>query len=152
MWGEDLKEDIAGDFMRGVVNTVSAACQDCVLNSQNIQLDVPTCDEQVEQAAIFRGTVSTESSNQTKDIFCTLRRWQQSGPLMWINMSFYPVDRGYSLEFRPPILMECTSHTISIVATIMIVGIPLMLLIGLLVVVVIRKNIVQQKGMVIERL
>jgi hypothetical protein len=90
MWGEDLKTDIARDFMREVVNSVSAACQDCVVTSEDIQVnDAPTCSE---GSAIFRGTVSTESSSRTQDIFCALSRWQQGMPLILINDNFSLVD------------------------------------------------------------
>jgi hypothetical protein len=110
MWGDDLKADIARDFMREVVNSVSAACQDCVVTSEDIQVnDVPTCSDQVERAAIFRGTLSTESSSRTQDIFCALSRWQQSGPLVRIGVDFHLVDRGCSIELRSLDALECVT-------------------------------------------
>jgi hypothetical protein len=155
MWGEDLKTDIARDFMRVAVNTVSAACQDCVITSEDIQVnDVPTCSEQVERAAIFRGTVSTESPSRTQDIFCALSRWQQSGPQVRIGVDFHLVDRGCSIELRSLETMECitgptetSSFTlIAIVTGSTVGGLLLLLLLGLLMGIIGLRRTVWQNG------
>ena len=109
IWPEELKMEFARTFMDEVVNAVSAACQECVITSENIVVaGTPTCSQQVEGAAVFRGTVSTESLGRTQNIFCALSRWQQSGPLVWIDSDFHLVDRGCPAELRSPGAVECT--------------------------------------------
>jgi hypothetical protein len=98
MWEEDLKADIASDFRREIVNTIIRVCDDCVITTQDIEVAAPTCSEQVNGAAIFKGTVSTESLFRTQDIFCALMQWQLSGLLVQISMVWYRVDQNCSTE------------------------------------------------------
>jgi hypothetical protein len=100
MWGADT----ARDFIRGVA---SAECQDCVITTQDIQIeDVPTCNEQ-ERTVTVRGTVSTESPSRTQNVFCALNRWQQSGPLIVLD------DRIYLIDSNLPLMAGATSQTTS---------------------------------------
>jgi hypothetical protein len=95
MWTEEQKADIVSNFTRELMNIVSTACQNCMDTTEDIQvIDGPTCSKQVERAAIFRGTISTESLSRTRDIFCALNQWQQSGSS--IGKVFYPVNWNFS--------------------------------------------------------
>jgi hypothetical protein len=96
MWTEEQKADIVSNFTRELMNIVSTACQNCMDTTEDIQvIDGPTCSKQVERAAIFRGTISTESLSRTRDIFCALNQWQQSGSS--IGKDFYPVNWNFSI-------------------------------------------------------
>jgi hypothetical protein len=66
MWEEDLKVHIASDFRSEIVNTIIRVCDDCVITTQDIEMVTPTCSKQVNGAAIFKGTVSTESKFRTR--------------------------------------------------------------------------------------
>ena len=108
-WGEDLKVEIAKSFLRNMVNIVGATCQNCAITPQDITIESPpTCSQQVERATLFRGRVSTRNVSRTDDIFCALNRWQQSGPLIYINSNVHLVDRRCALD-RSLDAMECAS-------------------------------------------
>ena len=94
-WEEELVADITRDFMNALVSISSAACQDCVVTSQNIRVAGVSCSE--DGAALFSGTVLTGDSSRTTNIICTLTQWQQSGPQVIINGNYVLVDSSLRL-------------------------------------------------------
>ena len=105
-WGENQKMDIARVFVSEVVNIVNAACDNVTVRNI-VVASPPTCSQQVMRAAIFRGTISTESASRTQEIFCVLSLWKQSGPLVRINSNFHLVDEGCTLGLRSLDDVEC---------------------------------------------
>ena len=158
IWPEELKMEFARIFVVEVVNAVSAACQECVVTSENIVVaSTPTCSQQVERAAVFRGTMSTESLSRTQAIFCALSRWQQSGPLVWIDSDFHLVDRSCAIELGSLDIAECTSvlsksssfPTIPVIVTSSATAIFLLLVLNLIVMIVmlkLRRSLKQKNG------
>ena len=112
-WGDGLSQHIAGNFLNDVMNAVTAECRDCVVSAENVVLlSSPTCSEEVMRAAVFRGMITTESRGQTEDIFCALKSWQESSPLVLINGDLLLVDQGCSVELESLESRECSNTPI----------------------------------------
>ena len=111
-WVGDLKEHISDSFSEEMVNVVVEECSECSIMTDNIVIsNSPTCSNQVEGAALFRGSITTSEVSLTENIFCALKRWQETEPLIAINNQLYQVDKRCNLESDSLTSSECSGYS-----------------------------------------
>ena len=104
-WEPDTERSIIGSFEDTLQSVVSTQCESCL---QGLSIDRVDCSSQVAGAAVFRGTVNTDESSTTEEIFCALYSWQQSGPLVLFNNQLQLVDESCSARLESPVDTECS--------------------------------------------
>ena len=111
-WVGDMKEHISDSFSEEVMNVVVVECSECSIMTDNIVIsNSPTCSNQVEGAALFRGSITTSEVSLTENIFCALKRWQETEPLIAINNQLYQVDKRCNLESDSLTSSECSGYS-----------------------------------------
>lgn len=127
-WGDSLKESIAGAFQDEIIRIVELQCSDCRVSQSTVQtLGLPTCSSKVENAVLFRGTITSATTSQTESVFCSLQEWQQTTPLININSNLFTVDSSCSLRvdsFSSPecVLSSTTPNLVLVIAIAVPVG------------------------------
>ena len=88
---ESIKE------MKNVLQSVVvSACQDCSTFSR-IMILKATCSM---NGVLVNGNITIANISERENILCALYSWQNSGPLIQINSSFYLVDRRHPLIYK----------------------------------------------------
>lgn len=120
-WDSDIKQQISRRFMDIILSVVAAECELCLIVSSDLIINTE-CSSQVERATVFRGTINTDESSTTEDIFCALYSWQQSGPFVLVNNSLHLVDQSCSAILESPADPECAAPPNSFNVLIISVG------------------------------
>lgn len=111
-WNADQKQNIAAKFLRILEGVATVQCLDCILNDATLLLtDGPTCSAITENAAVFRGSVSTQQLNLTKAIFCALNEWLVTGPIVQLlSDKNYFLDQDCLFKLSSPTSSECSDR------------------------------------------
>lgn len=104
-WEPDTEQSIISSFEDTLQSVVSTRCDSCL---EGLAIDSLDCSSQVEGAAVLRGTVNSDESSSTEDIFCALYSWQQSGPLVLFDDQLRLVDESCSARLESPVDTECS--------------------------------------------
>lgn len=110
-WRSDVKDQVTSSILRTILSVVAASCQDCpVVDSVTVEDDLKCVEQQGDETAVlFSGRVEAEDSSQTELIFCALRRWQESGPLLQVNDQYYLLDESCAIEAESSAGRECAA-------------------------------------------
>lgn len=138
-WDLVMKQLIAKRFKDTILSVVSAECKSCLVASDHVITNTPECSSQVHGAAVFRGMITTDNRDTTKDIFCALYSWQQNGPLVLVDNEFHLVDQSCSAKLESPAELECSaqfnSFSIIIISAGVAIGFLVLLILAILIVV-----------------
>lgn len=115
-WNTAQKENITATLLRVLVGVATTQCLDCVVSDDTLVLTAgPACSEVTENAAVFRGTVSTLDASLSKAVLCALNRWLVTGPIVQLQRDKnYFLDRGCLFQLPSPTSLECSNRIIKI--------------------------------------
>ena len=97
---------IVEEFHNLLYRTFLSICN-CDLGPDHISIIFMWCSKYKEGAVVFRGSIQTNSSSQTGNIFCILYRWQMSGALVSVNDLLFVLDSRCSLKLDSNEAEEC---------------------------------------------
>ena len=81
------------------------------ISSISIAIINSFCSREVDGAAVFFGTVTTNSAAMTQDVVTALTRWYQSGPALILNGIPFEVDLDCGLVLQADPQVECSNIT-----------------------------------------
>ena len=113
-WDSTLRGNIIASFRAEVFRIVEIETEGngmcgCDVTPGNLQIVSLQCSANVAGGVVFRGTITSDTQLQTKQIFCSLSTWQQAAPLVTVNSETVTVDAGCSLEIDSYSSRECSA-------------------------------------------
>ena len=97
---------IVEEFQNLLYRTFLSICN-CDLGPDHISIIFMWCSKYKEESVVFRGSIQTNSSSLTGNIFCILYRWQMSGALVSVNDLLFVLDSRCSLKIDSNEAEEC---------------------------------------------
>jgi hypothetical protein len=104
---ESQKERIATKVHQDLLLAVEYECN-CAVDDRELKLvGVPQCSVQIEDAAVFRGIIQTNSLEKTRLIFCALSFWLEESAQLQIDDKFQAIDSSCPMEVSEALSEEC---------------------------------------------
>ena len=135
-WALEEQTKISKDFQNLLYRVILTEC-DCDVSKDHLTVVSLQCSYYINGGAVFRGYIKSNSSSLTKKIYCTLSKWQKSGPFISINASLSAVDPQYSLGVESYQTEECEDEDTTSPLDVNNILIPISVIVGTLLVCVV---------------
>lgn len=107
-WTKKLKQqDVSKMFSSVLIGVINAAGHNCTFEDITI-FNKLTCGGQQSEAVLFTGRITTLDKDRTKMIFCALKKWQHSEPILQIYDQLFSVDNTCDIDADSPAGLECS--------------------------------------------
>ena len=137
----DPIEKVVGEISDVLIGGVISQCEECVISGNTLTVSRgPLCSVSKSRVTVFLGEISTTDAELTRNIFCGLRAWYESIPLIRINNELKLIDQDCTLQVESlDIIESCKGANTEklVVETVVIVPVALGLVIIISTVVVV---------------
>ena len=116
-WRESIEQQVTENVHNVLSSVVYAMCVECSASlSDVITINRLQCIGEGGPGVLVSGAISTDRRRTTQEIFCALRKWQESRPFLQIGDRYYRIDEDCDIAAESPAGRECLTESLSLSA------------------------------------